>query len=205
MIYDFPVQWPIGWPRNETYKVGHFEVSYAKALRDLEYELRRLGAESAYISTDRPLRLDGQPLGGVQPDTPAVALYFVRNGKQLCIPCDKYRTVCDNIRAIGLTVEAIRRMERYGTSQMVEAALSGFAALPENAGPSAGPRAWYDALEVSPNASPAVIKASFRAKAAQTHPDAPGGSTAAFREVKRAYDQGMEEASSSTQPSYCSR
>ena len=191
MIYHFPVQWPIGWPRNETYAVAHFNVSYDKALRDLGYELRRLGAESAYISTDRPLRIDGQPRGGMQPETPAVALYFVRNGNQLCIPCDKYRTVRDNIRAIGLTVEAIRRMERYGTSQMVEATLSGFAVVPEYASPNVGLRPWYDVLEVSPNASPEVIKASFRAKAAQTHPDAAGGSTAAFQEVKRAYDQGM--------------
>jgi hypothetical protein len=195
MIYHFPVQWPIGWPRNQSYKVGHFKVNYDKALRDLGYELKRLGVESAYISTDRPLRLDGKPRSGVQPDTPAVAVYFVRKGKQLCIPCDKYRTVSDNIRAIGLTIESIRRMERYGTSQMVEATLSGFAALPENASPNAGPRPWYDVLEVAPNASPGVIKACFRAKAAQTHPDAPGGSTADFQEVKRAYDQGLETAS----------
>ena len=192
MIYHFPVQWPIDWPRNETYQVAHFEVSYDKALRDLGYELNRLGAESAYISTDRPLRIDGQPRSGVQPDTAAVAVYFVRHGKQLSIPCDRYRTVRDNIRAIGLTLQSIRRMERYGTSQMVDAALSGFAALPEIASPYAGPRPWYDVLEVSPNASPEVIKASFRAKAANTHPDAPGGSTAAFQEVKRAYDQGIE-------------
>jgi DnaJ-domain-containing protein 1 len=121
-----------------------------------------------------------------------VAVYFVRKGKQLCIPCDKYQTVRDNIRAIGVTLESIRRMKRYGTSEMVDATLSGFAALPENASPNAGSRPWYDVLELSPNASLEVIKASFRAKAAQTHPDAPGGSTAAFQEVKRAYDQGME-------------
>lgn len=192
MIYHFPVQWPVGWPRHQTHRTGHFKVGYDQALRELGQELKRLGVESAYISTDRPLRVDGRPRSGVQPDTPAVAVYFVRKGKQLCIPCDKYQTVRDNIRAIGLTLESIRRMKRYGTSEMAEATLSGFAALPENASPNAGSRRWYDVLEVSPNASPEVIKASFRAKAVQTHPDAPGGSTADFEEVKRAYDQGME-------------
>jgi DnaJ-domain-containing protein 1 len=192
MIYHFPVQWPDGWPRHQTHRIGHFKVGYDQALRDLGQELKRLGVESAYISTDRPLRADGRPRSGVQPDTPAVAVYFVRKGKQLCIPCDKYQTVRDNIRAIGVTLESIRRMKRYGTSEMVDATLSGFAALPENVSPNAGSRPWYDVLEVSPNASLEVIKASFRAKAAQTHPDAPGGSTAAFQEVKRAYDQGME-------------
>jgi DnaJ-domain-containing protein 1 len=194
MIYHFPVQWPVGWPRHQTHKIGHFKIDYNQALRDLGHELKRLRVESAYISTDRPLKVDGRPRIGVQPDTPAVAVYFVRKGKQLCIPCDKYQTVRDNIRAIGLMLESIRRMERYGTSQMVEATLSGFAALPENASPNTGARPWYDVLEVSPKASPEVIKASFRAKAAQTHPDAPGGSTAAFEEAKRAYDQGMEAA-----------
>lgn len=195
MIYHYPVQWPIGWPRNDNYELAQFKVDYNTAVRGLAYELERLGAESAYLSTDRELRVDGQPRADRNPATPAVAVYFVRNGKQLCIPCDKFQTVRDNIRAVGLTLESIRRMERYGTSRTVEATLSGFAALPAEASPSVGPGAWYEVLEVSPTASPAIIRAAYRSKAAQLHPDAPGGSDAAFQEVKHAYDQGMEAVS----------
>jgi hypothetical protein len=119
MIYHYPVQWPIGWPRNDYYQPAGFKLQYDRALRELAYELERLGAESAYISTDQQLRVDGTPRRDRQPDSPAVAVYFVRNGKQLCIPCDKFQTVRDNIRAVGLTLESIRRMERYGTSQTV--------------------------------------------------------------------------------------
>jgi hypothetical protein len=187
MIYHYPVQWPIGWPRNEEYEFAQFKVDYNAAVRHLSYELERLGAESAYISTDRPLRIDGTPRADRQPETPAVAVYFVRNGKQLCIPCDKYRAVRDNIRAIGLTLESIRRMERYGTSQTVEATLSGFAALPAQASTNSGPRAWHEVLQVSPEADPSVIRAAYRNLAAKYHPDNPtSGDQDKFLEVQRA-------------------
>jgi DnaJ-domain-containing protein 1 len=98
--------------------------------------------------------------------------------------------VCDNIRAIGLTIESIRRMERYGTSQMVEATLSGFAALPAEASPNAGPRAWYEVLQVSPDAEPSVIRAAYRNLAAKYHPDNPDhGDQDRFLEVQRAFQE----------------
>jgi hypothetical protein len=110
-----------------------FKVDYDKAERELARELELLGATSAYISTDQELRMDGRPRRDRQPGSSAVAVYFVRKGQQLCIPCDKFYSVRDNLRAIGLTLQNIRQMERYGTSQTVEATLSGFAALPAQA------------------------------------------------------------------------
>lgn len=187
MIYHYPVQWPIGWPRNDVHELAQFKVDYNTAVRHLSYELERLGAESAYLSTDRPLRIDGTPRADRSPDSPAVAVYFVRNGKQLCIPCDKFQTARDNIRAVGLTLESIRRMERYGTSQTVEATLSGFAALPAEASPNAGPRPWHEVLQVSPDADPSVIRAAYRNLAAKYHPDNTStGDEAKFHAVQRA-------------------
>jgi hypothetical protein len=190
VIYHYPVQCPVGWPRNDVHEIAQFKVDYNTAVRGLAYELGRLGAESAYLSTDRELRVDGTPRVDRNPVSPAVAVYFVRNGKQLCIPCDKFQTVRDNIRAVGLTLESIRRMERYGTSQTVEATLSGFAALPAEASPNAGPRAWHEVLQVSPDADPAVIKAVYRKLALKYHPD---NQTTAdhdkFLEVQRAFQE----------------
>jgi hypothetical protein len=190
MIYHYPVQWPIGWPRNDSHELARFKVNYDIALRGLAYELEQLGADSAYISTDQELRVNGVPRRDRVPDSPAVAVYFVRNGKQLCIPCDKFQTVRDNIRAIGLTLESIRRMERYGTSQTVEATLSGFAALPAEASPNAGPRAWHEVLQVSSDADPSVIRAAYRNLAAKYHPDnASTGNQEKFLEVSRAFKE----------------
>jgi hypothetical protein len=190
MIYHYPVQWPIGWPRNGYPEFARFKVDYNTAVRELQYELEMLGAEAAYLSTDRPVRLDGQPRADRNPDSPAIALYFVRNGKQLCIPCDKFTSVRDNIRAVGLTLEAIRRMERYGTSQTVEATLAGFAALPENASPNAGPRPWNEVLQVTPDADPSVVKAAYRNLSAKYHPDnRDTGDDSKFLEVQRAFKE----------------
>jgi hypothetical protein len=189
MIYTFPVQWPPGWPRNSRPELAQFKVDYLTAVRELQYELERLGAETAYISSDQELRMDGTPRRDRPPASSAVAVYFARNGKQLCIPCDKFQTVRDNIRAIGLTLESIRRMERYGTNQTVEATLQGFAALPETAGPNVGPRPWHEALQVTPDADPEVVRAASKRLAAKYHPDNQAtGDAAKFAEVQLAYD-----------------
>jgi hypothetical protein len=190
MIYHYPLQWPVGWPRNKYGASATFKVSYDQAEKELTAELERLGATSAYISTDQELRMDGRPRRDRQPSSNAVAVYFVRKEKQLCIPCDKFTTVRDNIRAVGLTLEAIRRMERYGTSQMVEATLSGFAALPAEASPSVGPRAWYDVLQVSPEADAEIVRAAWRRLTARYHPDnQETGNSEKFHEVQDAYKQ----------------
>lgn len=193
MRHTYPLQWPIDWPKTESWnrKPGGFSVSYDEAVKHLADELERLGAESGYISTDQELRLNGTPRRDRPVFSPAAAVYFVRNGQALCIPCDRFTSPRDNIRAIGLTLEAIRRMERYGTSQMVEAALSGFAALPANASPSnSGPRAWHEVLQVSPSASPEIIRAAYRKLAGMYHPDNPTtGDHDMFLEVQKAYKE----------------
>jgi len=51
------------------------------------------------------------------------------------IACDQFREVRLNLCAIGLTLKAIRQIERCGTSSLLERAFKGFAALnaaPEN-------------------------------------------------------------------------
>jgi hypothetical protein len=186
MIYHYPLQWPIGWPHYEGLrKAGGFAVAYEQAEKELGMELERLGAESAYISTDQQLRVDGRPRRDSQPATPGVAVYFVRDGKELCIPCDRFNSVRDNIRAISLTLEGVRRMERYGTSQMVEAALSGFTAIPATTGPHTGPRAWHEVLGVAPDSPIEVRRAAYRALANSKHPDK-GGSNDDWLELQRA-------------------
>ena len=87
------------------------------------------------------------------------------------------------------TVEALRGIERWGAKEMVNAAFRGFKALPESSIVTPyQKRAWYDVLEVSPNASPEIIKAAYRQKLLKTHPDK-GGSPAEFQEVRDAWKE----------------
>lgn len=51
------------------------------------------------------------------------------------IACDQFREVRLNMCAIGLTIKAIRQIERCGTSSLLERAFKGFSALPAYTGP----------------------------------------------------------------------
>jgi hypothetical protein len=129
------------------------------------------------------------------PDDRGVAVYFNLNGEQQCIPCDKWSHVQDNLQAIRLTVEALRGLERWGAKEMVNAAFRGFKALPESAivTPFTA-RAWYEVLEVSPNASSETIKAAYRSMLHKHHPDK-GGDELQFKEVQRAYQEAQAQMS----------
>ncbi len=50
------------------------------------------------------------------------------------IACDQFREVRLNMAAIGLTIKAIRQIERCGTSSLLERAFQGFSALPAHVG-----------------------------------------------------------------------
>jgi len=50
------------------------------------------------------------------------------------IACDAFKTVAHNMAAIVGTIQAIRKIERCGTSALLERAFKGFAALPQEAG-----------------------------------------------------------------------
>jgi hypothetical protein len=48
--------------------------------------------------------------------------------------CDKWVSVGENMRALGLAIEALRQLKRCGASEILDRAFQGFAALPEQAG-----------------------------------------------------------------------
>lgn len=57
----------------------------------------------------------------------------------------------------------------------------------EEHGPTA--REAYDALGVEPEADQAAIRAAYRERIKEVHPDAEGGDEAAFRRVREAYER----------------
>lgn len=188
MADAYPLQWPIGRPRwSGIRQPSQFKMTPAAMQGHLFDELDRMHVDDVVISSNkRPYsRSEAEIL-----DDPGVAVYFRRKGKDIAIACDKYRRVSDNLHAIGIAIESFRSLERHGTGEMVDAAFSGFTALPESIimGNGSSNRLWWEVLEVSENASPEVIRAAYKAGMFRTHPDH-GGSTEAFEQLQKAFKQ----------------
>ena len=129
----FPLCWPNSWPRTLKIKVkvSAFRVSQNKAQNNLLRELKLLSAKEIIISTNIKLRNDGLPYASQrEPDDKGVAIYFKYNDKPMVFACDKYNLIGDNLHAVGKTIEALRGIERWGASDMLERAFTGFESLP---------------------------------------------------------------------------
>ncbi len=191
MTDAFPLQWPAGWPRTPSHRrqPSKFKPgSMVAETQDLIGELKRLGARGMVLSTNVELRQDGLPYSNRRrPDDPGVAVYFTYEKRQQCIPCDRWSTVEENLRAVWKSIEALRSLERWGAKSFVDAAFTGFAALPA---PGAA-RAWWEVLGVSQHATADQINAAWRQKAKEAHSDL-GGSDARMSEINVARDTGLK-------------
>jgi hypothetical protein len=189
----YPLQWPPGRHRIEPHHRdrSNFRTTPGRARDFLIAEVRRLGGEDLVISTNIPLKKDGTPYaGGYRLDDEAVAAYFTYYGKQVCFACDRWVTMAENMHAIGKTIEAVRGIARWGTGDMLNSAVSGFAALP----PPTAARGWREVLGFSADypVSAELIRERYRARASMAHPDK-GGSDAEMAELNAARDAALKE------------
>lgn len=108
-IDAWPLAWPATWPRTDYPERSRFGVSFAVARDELLYELDLLGATDVVISSNVELRRDGLPYANrPEPIDTGVAIYFTIDSRQQCIPVDRWDRVKDNLRAAGLTIQALR-------------------------------------------------------------------------------------------------
>jgi hypothetical protein len=182
MTQAYPLAWPAGWKRTVSRKQAPFKVPPAQAKREMMEQLARIGAAGVIVSTDQPLNKDGSPSLRYSWGDPGVAVYFKRRGRDVVLACDQYATPHDNMRAIGKTLEAVRGIERWGASDMLDRAFTGFMALP-------APEQWWQVLGLTEKASITEIDAAYRALARKAHPDA-GGSDAMMARLNAARDAG---------------
>jgi hypothetical protein len=188
----YPLSWPEGWPRTKVRQQSRFDVSFDKARQQLQWEVERMAGRYPLLSTNLPLRMDGHPYSErTQVDDPGVALYFERYGRQMVFACDRWTLIRDNVRAIHKTIEALRGIERWGASDMMERALHAFIALPP-------PLQWWQILGLPRATTAEDVLAKHRDLAMRWHPDREGGSAVRMAEVNAARDAALKELSSST-------
>lgn len=144
-----------------------------------------MGGSYLVISSDMVLRRDGLPYAQQKhPDDPGVAVYFLRKGKQMTFACDRWDKVHDNLYAIAKTINAIRAIERWGSSDMMERAFAAFEALP---GPSEPSAFWRSVLGMEGEPTRAQVDEAYRARAKAAHPDR-GGSREEWDRLAAAYE-----------------
>lgn len=202
----YPLAWPAGWPRTPaasrrdppwfstvhgTYPNGgrmtrRRNITVADARSRLADELGRLGAHGCILSTNMPLRQDGQPRSDrSEPADPGAAVYFTLKRRPIALACDRWRTVAGNIAALAAHIGALRGMDRWGVGS-VEQAFTGYAALPAPADPDdwrtilGRPRTLAEADE------------AYRREARIRHPDN-GGSNAAMAALNLAIAAARKE------------
>lgn len=195
----FPLQWPTGRIRTSRWcrERAKFDVSFARAQNNIIHEVDlltdgRWGPEAhTVISTNIALRRDGLPLANQRaPEDVGVAVYFVYKKKQMSFACDRWDKIEHNMQAIAKTIEALRGIARWGTGDMLEAAFTGFMALPA---PSV--KTWREVLGVSfaGDMSTDDLKSYYRRAASAAHPDKHDNDGQAMVAVNLAYEQAKQE------------
>lgn len=188
----YPLVWPAGWPRTPAHArtwSPFKNMTTDKCFRELMDELNRLGARRIIISSNLKLRQDGMPYSQ-QPrhNDEGIAVYFTRKGVAMSLACDKFNKREENMRAIAKTIDAIRGIERWGSSDMMERAFTGFAQL-------AAPvdiRQWWQVLSVPQTAAMPEVLQSYQRLRSKHHPDN-GGDAAEFNAVMAAWEQYLRE------------
>jgi hypothetical protein len=175
MRSPYPLQWPDGWKRATVYEPSRFGIGFAEARRRVLQELGRLGAANAVITSDLPTRVDGLPYANGRAEDPGIAVWFVLDQKERVFACDKWLTHAENLQAIAKSIEAMRGLDRWGASDIINRVFSGFTALPPGSDNHSTAKPWREVLGVTPNQTGLdVVRAHHRAKMMAAHPDRGG-------------------------------
>ncbi|MBC6496087.1 molecular chaperone DnaJ [Microbacterium sp. 4-7] len=200
-------EWPGELSRNRSRSL--FKAGLVDTLDLLDREIwhlcdTRSQRESAELLIAIPAgalwRQDGRPRAHAAAEHPGVIFSLESKHGSLSYPCDTFTTWQDNLRAVALALEALRKVDRYGVTKRGEQ-YRGFLAIEATAAPSGFSTA-TEALrylrEVSgipadlyepPEAHmPRVIRAAQR----RAHPDT-GGDSATFQRVSLAEAKLREE------------
>lgn len=190
-ITAHPLTWPQQFPRKIARERGQFKTSLPAALKNVEDSLRRFGADSGK-KIENLVMSSNVTLGVQKPKDPGVAVWFIWDGLQVCIPVDRYETVESNLQAIHHIIEARRVELRHGTLALVRASFTGFKALPA---PKVG--AWREVLGFGDHdlVNRESAKRAYLSKAKAAHPDG-GGSAEKFDALTKAWEQAQQELQS---------
>jgi hypothetical protein len=201
------VAWPGAQTPSHQRRRSLFDSTWGQTLDLLKRELDHLRAKDIVISLDvdeKDITRDNTPRSTARPRSPGVVLSFSRPGQYdpiaratgdalpLSFPCDTFDQWEDNVRAIALSLEALRKVDRYGVTKRNEQ-YAGFRQLPASTAPTMTTQQAAEFVSgLSRFSAEKVLRDKTAARDAvrqavnNTHPDKPGGSHESFAKVGNA-------------------
>lgn len=167
---------------------GRFKASWADTLQFLSAEIAKVGGKEPVVLqidvTEGDIRLDGMLRANAKVGHPGVVVSFDSDYGPLRYATDAYEKDWSgampswqaNIRAIALTLEALRAIDRWGVSKRGEQ-YTGWKALESGGGvtfPSADEALRWMAEMDDADALPENARIIYRNLARRYHPDAGG-------------------------------
>lgn len=191
----YPLCWPKGRPRTKSEYRSKRRVGRGTlytVIKDLQRELRLLGALRVVFSTNVELRLDGLPRsGGAMPEDPGVALYFetftlAAGSRSFVVAVDRFARVTDNAAIILTLIRGLRVVDKADIGGVFDGALQELVL----------PRTWRRVLGYQEGSMPNIVdvRNNYLERARTNHPDK-GGSHAVMVELNNAYDEARREYS----------
>jgi len=192
---------PTDWPGQRPTSTRHspFDATLSSTQELLGRELRMVSAKDPVIQielSESQIRIDGLPRADARPPRPGVILAFTHPSVGgLRYPCERFRTWQDNVRAIALGLEALRKVERYGITSDHQQyrgwrAIESRTVVPASGDVDEAKAVIMLAANVGPNVwgsgFAATLPVVLRAAQRKTHPDSPDGSDEAFHAVQEA-------------------
>lgn len=196
-----PIQaWP--GPLTTERKRAPFSAPWRATLDLLDRELWHLGTANTSAAAvlqiamrEQDFRLDGMPRANAKPEHPGVILSIESRHGPLSYPCDTFTRWQDNLRAIALALEALRKVDRYGVTRNAEQ-YTGWKQLPTAASQPNERELRASAAKILSDFSgvpreivasdPEAARRAHRKARAATHPDQNNGARQAWDDVERA-------------------
>lgn len=199
---DYPVGMTLRpiehWPGELTREriSSPFSASLRSTLQLLDRELSHLSSDPRrFIAKsvlqiamrEKDFRNDGMPRANAKPEHPGVILAVESVKGHLSFPCDRFVTWQDNLRAIALALEALRRVDRYGITPNDEQ-YTGWKQLPSAAAeqPMTTHGAEHLIRRVADMTDNTALSVVLRRARFVAHPDRNDGDTAQWDRVEAA-------------------
>jgi hypothetical protein len=125
---DFTFRPLTTWPGAPTppaeRRLSPFRAGYSHTLILLRHELEQLDARGPVVVElavgEDDIRRDGLPRVHARPAHPGVVVSFTSRWGPMRVATDRFDAWQDNLRAIALGLESLRRVDRYGISRSGE-------------------------------------------------------------------------------------